>query len=60
AWATVIGKLISSSIDPLLRSSDHKRMATDGTMKMKSSGMFEKKSHMSAWPISKNPRLKVR
>jgi hypothetical protein len=47
-------------MDPILLSSDHKRIDVAGTRKTNKSGMFIKKVCISACLISKNPCLKVK
>ncbi|MNY62866.1 hypothetical protein D3C86_1997490 [compost metagenome] len=49
----VIGRVISSSMVPLLRSSAHRRMASAGTRNRYSHGWKLKNDARSAWPRSK-------
>ena len=55
ACRTVMGSEKSSSIVLLRRSSAQSRIAIAGTRKMKSSGMFSKKSRSDACRIAKKP-----
>jgi hypothetical protein len=60
ACVTVIGNVSSSSIEPLLRSSAHSRMAVEGTINTNSRGRLSKNSLKSACRISKKPSLNGR
>ena len=61
ACQVVIGKVSSSSIVPLRRSSDHSRIPTAGTRKRNSHGIHMKKAPSEASPRSKNaPKVNVK